>query len=121
MLVERLACGTAGHPWRFTSPPLGLASVIVLHAAGCVQRYLPGLGSCVAAACSFTSSLPARRQIVDPDREEEARAHALMSVTMDDQGRLIGAHSCPPAHLAQGLGVFFVSPPRLGVATAVVS
>lgn len=29
-------------------------------------------------------------QIVDPDREEEARAHALVSVTVDDQGRLLG-------------------------------
>jgi exosome complex RNA-binding protein Rrp42 (RNase PH superfamily) len=31
------------------------------------------------------------RQIVDPNREEEALAHALVSVTVDDRDRLLGA------------------------------
>lgn len=32
-------------------------------------------------------------QIVDPDRDEEARAHALVSVTVDAHSRVLGAYT----------------------------
>ncbi len=33
---------------------------------------------------------------MDPNREEEALAHALVSVTVDDRDRLLGAFLPPP-------------------------
>ncbi|KAK9834201.1 hypothetical protein WJX81_007772 [Elliptochloris bilobata] len=39
---------------------------------------------------ALTCALYNGQLIVDPDRDEEARAHALVAVTVDDRGRLLG-------------------------------